>query len=190
MFWLGALTLSGCNNFGTTVARVFPVLEVVNPEYAAVPLPCDEAIPTSRAGPSCIIDELTCGDVIEGSTIGGNGTFGDGIYRNAFCTVERHHYDNAPEARYRLLVPSNRQANIRLDSNCVDLDVVAIAWEETDRCPTEQHAIHECEMDVSPGGGSITVQTVDRPQRYILAVDGKDAASGNFRLTVTCNEYR
>lgn len=190
MLWLAALTLSGCDNFGTTIARVAPVLEVVNPEYAAVPLPCDEAIPTSQPGPSCVIDELTCGDVIEGSTIAGSRKFGDGIYYNAYCTVERNHYDNAPEATYRLLVPANRQAHVRLDSNCVDLDVAAIAWEETDRCPTEQHNILECEMDVSPGGGTITVATVNRPQRYILTVDGKNAASGNFRLTVSCNEYR
>lgn len=188
IWWM--LALSGCNGCGNNVARVIPALEVINPEYSAVPLPCGDPLPTNRPGGNCVIGELTCGDVIEGSTSVGNRNFGDGIYRNAFCTVERHHYDNAPEAAYRLSVPANRRATIQLDSNCVDLDVVAIAWEETDRCPTERHAIHECEMDVSSGGGTIAVQTVDRPQRYILAVDGKDGAEGNFRLTVSCSEYR
>lgn len=190
MSLLSLFLLSACNNFGNNVARVIPALEAINPEYGAVPLPCDEPLPTGRPGGDCVMAELTCGDTIEGYTGVGNRKFGDAIYKNAFCTVERNHYDNAPEATYRLLVPSNRQAHVQLDSNCVDLDVVAIAWEETDRCPTERHAIHECEMDVSSGGGNITVQTVDRPQRYILAVDGKNGVEGNFRLTVSCNEYR
>jgi len=187
---LGLLALTACDGFGRTAARVIPALEVLDPELASDPLPCDEPLPTRSPGSDCVIDELTCGDVIEGYSGAGQRLFGDAIYKNAFCTVERNHYDNAPEASYRLLVPSNRMAHVQLDSNCADLDVVAIAWEETDRCPTERHAIHECEMDVSSGGGRITVATVDRPQRYILAVDGKNGAEGNFRLTVECNEYR
>lgn len=187
MLWMG---LAGCDWLGPTVAKVIPALEVVNPSLAADPLPCDEPIPTPAIGSDCAISELTCGDVVEGNTENGNNNWGDEIYKNLFCTVERHHYDRAPEAVYALHVPENIQATVRLDSNCADLDVVAIAWEETDRCPTHRHAIHECEMDVSKGGGEIMVQTVDNAQRYLVGVDGKNGATGNFRLTVECRQYR
>lgn len=190
MVWMTWLVLVGCEWLGPSVARVIPALEVADPGLAAKPLPCDEPIPTPRTRADCTIAELTCGDVVEGNTEGGNNEWGDDIYKNAFCTVERHHYDRAPEAVYRLLVPPNVQASVRLDSNCADLDVVALAWEETDRCPSHRHAIHECEMDVGRGGGTIMVQTVDRPQRYMLGVDGKNGATGNYRLTVECRQYR
>ena len=80
---------------------------------------------------------------------------------------------------------------MRLDSNCEDLDLFAIGWDET-TCPDAKHSnrIAECEMTTKPGGGSLVLTTVNRPQVFLVGVDGKQGASGNFRLSLGCSLYR
>ena len=43
-------------------------------------------------------------------------------------------------------------------------------------------------MDQKRGGG-VRINTVDRAETTIV-VDGKDGATGNFRLRVECRQYR
>ena len=128
--------------------------------------------------------------MIEAYSGAGTSDWGDEIYKNAYCTVERHQYELAPEAVYRLKLPPNNEAKIRLDSNCVDLDLVSIEWQELDRCPSAKHNLHNCEMDVTRGGGTVIVTAVDNPLYVLVGVDGKNGATGNFRLTVDCRKYR
>jgi len=181
--------LMSCDNIARTSAKVFPWVEKVNPDLAEDPVECspDYNTPTPRNG--CIMADLQCGSIVEGSTVTGGKNWGDEFYANHFCSVERHQYHEAPEAIYRLHVPPNLRATIKLISNCAELDLAAVGWPE-DRCPTEQHMIHECEMDVSRGGGSVVVQTVDNPQYFLVGVDGKNGETGNFRLEVSCHTYR
>ncbi|MEL6341812.1 MAG: hypothetical protein AAFV53_01680 [Myxococcota bacterium] len=191
MVWMALMAgLTGCDWLGSTAARVIPALEVVDPSFAAEPVDCSAPIPTPRPNNNGVISTLTCGDVVEGYTGVGTRQWGDSFYRSVYCTPEVHYYDNAREAVYALKVPPNFKATIQLDSNCADLDVVAVAWEETGHMPTDRHPIIECEMDTSRGGGTIAVTTVSREQRYLIGVDGKNNAESNFRLSVTCAQYR
>ena len=67
-----------------------------------------------------------------------------------------------------------------------------MSWDEN-RCPTVKHAPaiqKECEMDTRSGGGTLRLTTVKNAQTYLIAVDGKQGASGNFRLTVNFGTYR
>ena len=45
-------------------------------------------------------------------------------------------------------------------------------------------------MDDSAGSGTVLGTAVDKPYTYLVGVDGKKGAVGNYRLTVTCRIYR
>ena len=122
----------------------------------------------------------------------GANIFGDDFFQRAACTPQRNDYERSPEAIYKLRLDGNVKAVIRLDSNCVELDQFAIAWENS-KCPTDKHAemIHECEFEDRPEGGKpLVITTVDKAQTYLVGVDGKHGAQGNFRLHIDCYLYR
>ena len=183
------LACSGVD-LGRKAAKVVPAVEKINPEYGTEPVDCGKPYPTP-AMVGCVMDTITCGGSIEGNTAaGGAMKFGDDEYQHWYCTPQRNDYEESPEAIYALEVPADIWADITLVSDCADLDVVAIAWQDTKRCPTVANNIIECEMDTSDRGGKIHVTTVNKPQTYLLVVDGKHGAEGNFRLDVKCHTYR
>ena len=53
----------------------------VNPSWGAPPVDCDDERPSPRPVKGCVTNEVACGDVIEGTTIGGVNTFGDTFYQ-------------------------------------------------------------------------------------------------------------
>lgn len=173
------------------VSKVVPVVEKISSEITREPIACEPELKTPQPR-GCTSGTLTCGSVIEGNNTGMPRHWGDQFYVSAFCTPQRHYYEEAGEAVYRLELPPNIQADIRLDSDCADLDVVSLSWADTSTCPGEQHTgrIRQCEMDTHSEGGTIRITTVNDPEVHILGVDGKQGASGNFRLTVTCSTYR
>ena len=184
------LGCGGCDEVGKMAAKAVPALKEVNPDLGEPDLACEPPIPTGSAQ-GCAIRTITCGDQVEGNNAGGNPNWGDDFYQKAFCTPERHDYDESPEAVYRLKVPADIQADVRLESPCEDLDLVAVGWQD-DSCPTLAHTIRirECEMGTKKGSDSVRVTTVSKPQTYLLGVDGKNGATGNFRITVKCSTYR
>ena len=181
-----------CSDIGYVATKAVPALEQVNPSWGAPPVDCDTKHPSPKPVRGCVTNEILCGDSIEGTTVGGVNIFGDTFFQSARCTVQRNDYERSPEAIYKLYLDANVKAVIRLDSNCVDLDHFAIGWENT-KCPTEKHAstIRECEMEVRPEGGRpLVLTTVDKAQTFLVGVDGKYGAQGNFRLSVDCTLYR
>ncbi len=173
------------------VSKVVPVVEKVSTELTREPVACEPAFKTPQPR-GCTSQTITCGSVVEGNNTGMARHFSDQFYVSAFCTPQRHYYEEAGEAVYRLELPPNIQADIRLDSDCVDLDVASMSWADTSSCPGEAHTsrIRQCEMDTHSEGGSIRITTVNEPEVHVVAVDGKQGAQGNFRLTVTCSTYR
>ena len=186
------LSMLACENGCHTAAKVVPALEMVNPSWGAEPVDCDIEHPDPDARSGCISRTLQCNTTFEATTRGGKNHFGDDFYQKGFCTPQRNNYENSPEAIYQLRVKPNTQVDLRLDSNCVDLDLVAMSWDE-DRCPTDKHATtiqKECEMNTKSEGGTLRLTTVNNPQTYLIAVDGKQGDYGNFRLTINCKTYR
>lgn len=173
------------------VSKVVPVVEKVADEVTREPVACEPAFTTSQAR-GCTSQTITCGSVVEGNNTNQPRRWGDQFYVSAFCTPQRHYYEEAGEAVYRLELPPNIAADIRLDSDCADLDVVSMSWADTSSCPTEAHTgrIRQCEMNTDSAGGKIRITTVNEPEVHVVAVDGKQGATGNFRLTVTCSTYR
>lgn len=190
--------LLGCEDMRKAATIAVPTIEDYKPSWAR-PVDCDDnrvAVPATKK--RAFADRLTC-DVnqkepitIEGTTKGGANLMGDSFYQKAACTPQRtNFYRNSPEAMYQLHVAPNTLVEIRLDSNCADLDPFAYRWERTSP-PTEKHArvSDECEMDVHQGDGKVVVTTVDNEQTYLIGVDGKNGEAGNFRMTILCRSYR
>lgn len=193
-----SILLFACDDLRKAATIVVPSIEDVKPSWAR-PVDCEDnrvAVPATKK--RAFADRIFC-DVnqkepitIEGTTVGGKNLMGDGFYQKAACTPARtYFFRNSPEAMYQLQIAPNTLAEIRLDSNCADLDPFAYRWERSSP-PTEQHArvSDSCEMDTDVGDGKIVVTTVNNEQTYLIGVDGKDGAEGNFRLTIVCRSYR
>ena len=153
------------------------------------PDPCLTSVKTPPPV-GCVMANLSCGETLEGNNEFGNAYFDDDFYQSKYCTPQRSGYVDSPEAVYMLEVPADIKAMVTLTSECEDLDIAALSWNEPGRCPNIKHNISECEMDTHSGGGSVTLTTVTRSQKYLVIVDGKKGVTGNFALTVECSQYR
>jgi hypothetical protein len=189
MFGLGCLCCG--SDMKQTFAKYVPAVRKVSPEFDYHDVSCDTDVYTPKAL-GCTTGSLSCGAVVEANNKHGNKLWDDDFYQQARCTPERNDYEDSPEVVWALEVPPNTQADIRLDSNCADLDVIAAYWVDTEHCPTSSHAhrINECEMETKRGSGKLRLTTVDKAQVYLVGVDGKHGETGNFRLTVECATYR
>jgi hypothetical protein len=178
-----AVVAVGCDQVLLQVDRV---TEMVGGSRAAAGRPkldCNARYDTASPR-GCLTGELICGDVVQGTTVGGESNFDDAFYAGAFCFPpgERH---SASERVYRFSAPQDTQVTVTLDSPCADLDLAVVAWKYEGTCPVAQSPIAECEGETSPGGGSVVIQ-VFNPRDYIVAVDGKDGVTGPYQLSVSC----
>jgi len=119
----------------------------------------------------------------------GSSRFSDEFYVAKQCGPQRNGY-TGPESVYALSIPPNTRAAVFLESPCADLDLSSVLWTETDRCPTVDHRTGGCEMDQGSGTDKVVIATVARAESHLLIVDGKEAAKGNYRLSVVCDAYR
>lgn len=184
-----ALLACSAVDCGRAANKVVPGVRSIDPEYNTAPVDCDPEFKMS-APRGCTQGTITCGDEVEGSNAPGRFKFDDDFYQHMQCTPERNHYDEAPEAVYRLHIPADVMATVTLISDCAELDVASYRWEEDDRCPTVKHPRAQCEMDTSERGGSVVISTVNVPENHLLIVDGQKGETGNFRLKVDCRTYR
>jgi hypothetical protein len=172
------LALLGCGLF-EEIAADFGSLDggSVGPS-----IDCDE-----RDGPApnrCLSGKLRCGDVVSGTTRGGESKLGRDFYAHAFCfpAVDGH---EGPERVYLLQAPPNQDITLTLESPCGDLDVAALAFAYEGGCPTASHPIAECKANSARGGGTVRLNTF-HARDYLVVVDGKDEAEGAFNLRVDC----
>lgn len=180
------LTMS-CDFVGRTMAKFIPALEKTNEDWAPPQMDCESNIPT-RSPTRCVAGKIRCGDIIEGHSAAGKKRWDDAFYRGAKCVPASHGYTAAPEMTYRLKLEPHTDAVVTLVSDCADLDLFGFRWEEKGSCPTNKHyqRIGECEMDDTKRGGKIKLNSVMKPATYLIGVDGKKGAVGNYRLSVEC----
>lgn len=186
------LAVAGCDSIGPFAAKFVPILEKLNEEWAPIDLDCDPMF-SSRKPKNCITKELRCGDVVEGNNRMGRSQFDTDFYRSATCyAISPPGGNSGPEMVYRVRVPSRHNAYAKLVSDCGDLDVFAMRWNDKDlECPKPQHAarVGECQADTSPRGGSAKMSATQKDETYLVAVDGKGGAVGNFRLEIACEAF-
>lgn len=186
------LGLSGCDAFGPFMAKFIPALELVNEEWEPVTMDCDEMSP-SRKPKRCVTQNLECGSEVRGNNKMGRSNWNDDFYRRATCfAISSEGGHGGPEMVYRVRVPKRTTAVAKLKSDCVDLDVFALRWNDKDlECPKKAHAarVGECQEDQTPRGGGVRMVATEREETYLVAVDGKGAAVGNFELKIECEKF-
>lgn len=178
-------TLLACQQLDATWTKAKNAAVAAKEQASIESLPCDADVPREEPH-NCISGELTCGSVIEGTTEGGDAFWKDDFYSTNFCFPAGDDR-SGPERVYLMKVGAKKDVRIRLDSDCVDLDVAAIAWEYEGTCPTVSHHVAECEANGRKGGGEVRLNTFNA-RDYLVVVEGKNKASGPFRLTVTCGD--
>ncbi|MSP56363.1 MAG: hypothetical protein EXR69_12290 [Myxococcales bacterium] len=147
-------------------------------------MPCDADV--SEEPPlSCVSGKLWCGATVEGTTLGGLHNWDGEFYNDKFCLPGGDY--SGPERVYTLDVPEYTAATVELQSDCVDLDLVAVSFTwSSGACPGMQHNIPNCDGSSDAGGDSIELQSFANPGSYMIAVDGKGSETGTYRLTVRC----
>jgi len=185
------LSLSGCDTVGPFMAKFIPALEYMNEEWAPVTMDCDQPF-SSRKPKQCITQTIRCGDTIRGNNKMGHSRWSSDFYRKATClAVSSEGGHGAPELVYKVKVPKHTRAAAKLKSDCADLDVFALRWNDRDlECPKTGHAqrVGECQADLSPRGGEATMSATTKEETYLISVDGKGGAIGNFELTIACEK--
>lgn len=159
------------------------------PQAPKAPARCGDA-PATPAPKGCVTGEvLTCGAQVSGTTEGGDAVVDNTFYEHAFCFPRGEGPHDGPERVYRVAVPEYQQATISLDSPCVDLDLVAVAYDWTGSCPAEDAIVSECEADTHGSGGKLRID-VFNPREYLVMIDGKAGVVGPYTLNVACRPIR
>lgn len=148
---------------------------------------CEEALPTDApAGPECVTASIGCGDTIEATTEGGSSWFVGDDYTHAYCFVNVYNraYEGT-ERVYALDLPAGVEAVVTADAPCEDVDLAAMFWPETDRCPVYDDGVWNCEGDDSDGRDVVSVSW-DDDSRWLIVVEPKMGVDTNFTLSVDC----
>lgn len=179
------LLFVGCQEATLAFQKVKNAAEAAREEATTPAMPCDAKV--SDAPPSgCITGIISCGDVIEGTTLGGDSNWNDDFYAGKFCFPAGDDR-SGPERVYLLKAPANQDITVKLQSDCVDLDLAAVAWTYEGSCPTVNHLTPECEGDAKSGDGRVRLN-VFKERDYLIVVEGKQAETGTYRLSVDCRE--
>jgi hypothetical protein len=184
---LGLLSLA-CQDVKTVAYEARDAAQAAKKAAMTPSMPCDARV--SEVEPiDCLSGTLSCGQVIEGTTSGGDSRFDDDFYSRHFCFPAGDDH-GGPERVYLLEAQPYSSVTLSLQSDCVDLDIAAAAFAYDGTCPTASHPVPECEGNNRRGGGSIVLQTFNNPRTYVVAIDGKGRGAGTFRLSVDCKEIR
>jgi len=185
------LAMSGCDSLGPSMARFIPVLEYVDEEWAPITMEC-EKLYSSRKPKQCVSKTIQCGETIRGNNKMGRSKWSSDFYRKATClAVSSAGGHGGPEMVYRVTVPKHTRAKAELKSDCADLDVFALRWNDRElECPKMGHAqrVGECQADLSPRGGRASMTATTKEETYLISVDGKGGVYGNFELTIACEK--
>lgn len=139
----------------------------------------------------CITDELQCGDVIYGTTVGGSTAYDHEQYDAWTCGGPATNLDwSAAERIYEIWVAPGQSATVRLYIECGALTLRTV--HTTDVCPVEleKHCVYagltspnsqirEHEL-FNHGANPVSA-------RHEVVVDGRDGFEGNYRLDVICD---
>ncbi len=144
------------------------------------------AYPTPAEDPdACTVTPLSCGDVWQGTTVGGSSRFGYDTWQGAQCLdylLGEVGSLAGTERLFELTVAEGQGAVVRLLSPCARHDLRAVATSETCNdspatCVTASGDFSVAEVDLRGTLGG---------RRWEIIVDGYDGEQGNFQLTVTC----
>ena len=152
---------------------------------AATTEQCEPREPASVSGPGCVTATITCGQTIQGTTVGGTRHFDGDRYVHSYCFPTTEDSHRGTERVYAFELATDQRATFVLDSPCADLDLAVLRWQKTDRCPSATESISECEGQNRGGGGTAKIWN-NRPARYLVIVDGSDTQGANFELSATC----
>lgn len=177
------LLLVGCREAQQMAAKAKLAAQEAKERATTPPMPCDATV-EDKAPDNCLSGLLQCGQTIEGTTKNGNKDYDDSFYANKFCFPAGDDR-SGPERVYLFKAPANQDIVLKLQSDCVDLDLVAMAWAYDGSCPTENHLTPECEAQNHVGGDKVRLNTF-KERDYVVIVEGKGGASGTFRLSADC----
>lgn len=173
-----------CANPEVTANAYMKDLHKATEQVMTPDMPCDAPVPTTRPK-GCLSGVLHCGDEIEGNTDGGDSLWDDTFYAKKFCFPAGNGHPG-PERIYQFDMPEYTQVTIKLQTDCTDLDLVAVSWAYEGSCPDERHAVFACEGSNKRGWDELLIQNF-QARSYLIGVDGKGYETGTFRLKVQCD---
>ncbi len=182
---VGLAVVLGCGGARDVATQAKQVAVSAKESVTEPDMPCDKPVESSPPI-SCVSGRLTCGQIIEGTTEGGDSRWGDTFYAEKFCIPALDGHEG-PERVYVFEAPAQAGIDVKLISDCADLDILGVRYQYTGTCPDRGSAIPQCEGDNHRGGGKIHIETFERPESWLIAVDGKGGATGTFRLKVECD---
>jgi hypothetical protein len=139
------------------------------------------------AGPDCVTDTLTCGDVVLATTEGGLSAYIGDNYTSNFCfpNLGRSSYAG-PERLYVVELEPEAYAEAVLHAGCAEMGLSALRWPTGGACPTGEETFTVCEGDEGAGTLSVTFGCYPSSNRWLLVIDTAGADSAAFRLALTC----
>ncbi len=179
-----ALLLSCSVNPGLKAQKLIDDAKEVAEQAATPDLSCDANVKVP-APVGCRSGVLKCGDLIESTTVGGESHWDDDFYAQKFCFPAGSGH-SAPERVFSMDMPEYTQVTIQLQTDCKDLDLVALSWVYEGDCPGASHTIFGCEGSNKRGWDKLVIQNF-QARSYLIGVDGKGSDAGPFRLKVTCD---
>lgn len=133
---------------------------------------------------TCTSGELSCGQTLFANNLGAPSALDGGNYSSFWaCQVVGSGSYLGPERMFEFRHPGTGDVEVSLSSPCGDLDLFVMRWE--DGCVRDGYPVNECEGEIGPGGGRITIWN-NEPSRYLIVVDGPEGQTDNYAVGLDC----
>jgi len=150
-------------------------------------IPC-EIDPEISIVDECVTAVLRCNRTKFSSTKSATSTLSGVDYRAWGCVVPEVSYGGA-ERVFSFAHPGGGDTvNVKLDSPCENLDLIAIPWSEwvdSEVCPSSSRVPSTC-TEAHDAGGDVLALTASVATEYLIVVDGQPALEANFNIEAIC----
>lgn len=144
-------------------------------------------VPGAGGSDECLTEGLECGDIIQGTTVGGSNVFGYPEYEDMGCISISSDWSGS-ERVYRFRLPRDTEASLRVYTKCGEFRMRLLNEDSCDapRLTTTSCSVATQEIDDNVFASFLPAS--DQAKTFFVIVDGADAFEGNYALEVVCEQ--
>lgn len=153
-------------------------------------LDCRVDYPTVNTGEGddeCLTEQLFCGDVIQGTTVGGSDVFGYPEYEDMGCISISSDWSGS-ERVYRFRLPAYTEGSLRVHTKCGEFRMRLL---NEDSCDAPRLTTTSCTVatqEVENNVFGTFIPSSNQAKTFFVIVDGAEGYEGNYALEVVCEE--
>ena len=141
--------------------------------------------PGSGGSDECLTEVLECGDIIQGTTVGGSNVFGFSEYEDMGCISISSDWSGS-ERVYRFRLPRETEASLRVHTKCGEFRMRVLNEDTCDAPALTTTSCTVATQEIEDNVFASFIPSSSQSKTFFVIVDGAEAFEGNYALEVVC----